>query len=331
MGAEIKATGACLMALAQFVCLAAAEARTPADNLFQLPASGDGLPDRPVTLEGGVRLDTDITYSSVVGFRRITLDLYRPKGDGPHPLVIYVHGGGWMISDSRQSGGALNFPIALARLAARGYTVASVEYRLGGEAPFPAAIDDVRTAVRFLKANAARYNINAHRVGIWGASAGAQLAGLEALDCGRRPTGEDKSNAEHSDCVSAAALWFGVYDFATLPANVVPKAVQVYLDCAKDKCPPERLAAASAAAHVDGKDPPVLLLHGAADTTIPFSQSEELASKLRQATVPVTFELIPGVGHGWANASRLANQPAALRAITLTFDFFDEHLKRGQQ
>ena len=286
------------------------------------------MPERILTFSNGVSVSTDITFSSITGYRPITLDLYRPKADGPRPLVIYVHGGAWMVGHKRQSGGAFSdFTAVLGDLSARGYIVAAVQYRLALESPFPAASDDVRTAIRFLRANAGRYGIDARHVALWGGSAGAQLAALVALDCGHAPSGEDKSNAAESDCVQAAVAWHGVYDFATLPQSVAPRAVNAYLDCVKDACPPDRIAAASPASHVDAKDPPMLLIHGTDDKTVPLTQSQELAAKLKAAKVPVTLEIIPGVGHSWIGADAAATRAAGLRALDLTFRFFDTQLK----
>lgn len=291
----------------------------------------DPMPERIVTFANGVNASTDIAFSTITGYRPMTLDLYRPKADGPRPLVIYIHGGAWMIGHKRQVSAAFSdFTAVLADLSARGYVVASLDYRLAREAPFPAAIDDVRTAIRFLKANAGRYGIDAQRVAIWGGSAGAQLAALAALDCGHAPSGEDKANAAESDCVQAGAVWYGVYDFATLPQWVVPQAVNAYLDCVKDACPPDRIAAASPAAHVDAKDPPMLLIHGADDKTVPMSQSQELAAKLKAAQVPVTLEIIPGVGHGWIGMDAATTRTAGQRALDLTFRFFDMQLKEAR-
>ncbi|MFY9351068.1 MAG: alpha/beta hydrolase [Sphingobium sp.] len=291
------------------------------------PALGDPMPDRILTFGNGVRVSTDIPFSIIPGYRPITLDLYRPRDEGTKPLVIYVHGGGWMNGHTRQSGAFSDFTAVLSELSARGYVVASLEYRLSREAPFPAAIDDVRAAIRFLKANAARYGIDPARVAIWGGSAGGQLAALAALDCGRGATGEDKSNASQSDCVQAGVGWYGVYDFATMPQSAIPRAENAYLDCEKGQCPADRIAAASPVAHVDAKDPPMLLIHGTDDRTVPVTQSKELAEALGAARAPVTLEIIPDVGHSWIGADAAATRQASLRALNLSFRFFDTHLK----
>lgn len=316
------------MSLALFIVTGAVQAQSATQAHAPEP---DPMPERILAFANGVSVSTDITYSTITGYRPVTLDLYRPKAEGPQPLIIYIHGGGWMIGHKRMSGSAFSdFTASLSDLSARGYVVAALDYRLAREAPFPAAIDDVRTAIRFLKANAGRYGIDVQRVGIWGGSAGAQLAALAALDCGHAPSGEDKSNATESDCVKAGVLWFGVYDFATLPDSVVPGAVKGYLGCVKSACPPDRIAAASPAAHVDAKDPPMLVLHGTADKTVPMSQSQELAAKLKAANVPVTLELIPDVGHGWAGADPATTQAASQRALDLTVRFFDKQLKSAR-
>ncbi|CAM8672787.1 alpha/beta hydrolase [Sphingobium sp.] len=302
-------------------------AQSPSPATAPEPALGDPMPDRILTLANGVTVNADIAYSVIPGYRPIILDLYRPAAQaGPLPLILYIHGGGWANGHTRQSGAFSDFPAVLADLSARGYVVASLEYRLSKEAPFPAAIDDVRTAIRFLRANAARFGLDGGKVAVWGGSAGGQLAALAALQCGGAPTGEDKSNPGQSDCVQAGAGWYGVYDFATMP-QAIAGAENAYLDCVKPDCPADRVRAASPAAHVDAKDPPMLLIHGTDDKVVPAAQSQQLAATLKAANVPVTLEIIPGVGHSWIGADAAATRAASLRALDLTFRFFDTQLK----
>lgn len=302
-------------------------AQPPSPATSPEPALGDPMPDRILTLANGVTVNTDITYSTISGYRPIILDLYRPAQQGkPLPLVIYIHGGGWANGHTRQSGAFSDFTAVLADLSARGYVVASLEYRLSKEAPFPAAIDDVRTAIRYLRANAGRFGLDGNHVAVWGGSAGGQLAALAALQCGSAPTGEDKSNAGQSDCVQAGVGWYGVYDFATMPP-VIAGVENAYLDCVKPDCPADRIRAASPAAHVDAKDPPMLLIHGTEDKVVPADQSRQLAAALKSAGVPVTLEIIKGVGHSWIGADAAATRDASLRALDLTFRFFDTQLK----
>lgn len=291
-------------------------------------ASEVAAAEQRLTFPNGVTLSADVAYSTIPGYRPMTLDVYGAASDSLRPLVVFVHGGAWMVGDKRHSTEAFtDFPAVLADFAARGFVIASIDYRLAREAPFPAAIDDVRAALRFLRANAHRYGIDAQRVALWGASAGAQLAALATLDCGRGPRGDDAANATQSDCVQAAVAWFGVFDFATVPASMAPRAVEVYLGCARDACAADRIEAASPIAHADGKDPPILLLHGDADRLVPLAQSQQLRARLAAAHVPVTLEVIPGVGHGWIGADAAASRAAALRAMELTIRFLDVQLK----
>jgi acetyl esterase/lipase len=285
------------------------------------------MPERLLHYPENVSVSTDITYSTIVGYRPVTLDLYRVDTAEPRPLVIYVHGGAWMIGNPRELGAFNDVPSVLAGLSARGYVVASLEYRLAGEAPFPAAIDDVRSAIRFLRAHAEEYGIDKDRVAIWGASAGAQLASLAALDCGHAPDGADRSNAEESDCVQAGVTWYGLFDFSDLPVSSTTPAVNAYLDCTEGECDPSVVSSASPINHVDDNDPPMLVIHGDADQTVSIEQSRELARRLNAAGVPVTFTTIPGVGHGWKGADGLATQEASKVALEMTYRFLDEQLR----
>ncbi|MBO9519747.1 MAG: alpha/beta hydrolase [Porphyrobacter sp.] len=286
------------------------------------------MPSRVVQYPAGVMALADVEFSRIEGFRPLILDVYLPADRiEPKPLIVYVHGGGWRGGHTRQSGAFADFPAVLAELASRGYVVASVEYRLSGEAPFPAALDDVRTAIRFLKANARSYGIDTSRTGIFGGSAGGQLAILEALACGASPTGADKANPEFSDCPQAAVGWYGIYDFPAMPQNSGQRAEYDYLGCEPGRCSPTQLDAASAIAHADANDPPILLLHGRDDRVVPVAQSETMAEKLKAVGASVELDVISGVGHSWIGASDTETREASLRALDQTYRFFDKHLR----
>jgi hypothetical protein len=202
----------------------------------------DRYPERRIAFPGGVAGLPDLTYSTLSGFRPLTLDLYLPAGQttGGAPVIVYVHGGGWTGGHTRHSGAFENWPNVLASLAARGYVVASVNYRLSAEAPSPAAEQDVKSAVRWLRANATRFGVDKRRIGIWGGSAGGQLAALAGTSCGvaalAPPVADAKAPLE-SDCVQAAVAWYGVFDFVPLAKNVVaPPNVARYLGCKAGPC-----------------------------------------------------------------------------------------------
>jgi acetyl esterase/lipase len=238
-------------------------------------------------------------------------------------LVIYVHGGAWAGGNPRAGG----MPAMLAALAACGYVVASISYRLRAEAPFLAAIQDVRDAIRFLRPDAQGYGIDGARVGIWGASAGGQLAatscGIGSLDSPASVVAHDQT----SPCVRAAVAWYGVHDFATIPLPVVEAGPRPYLDCYLAHCSRETMAMASAVTFVDPTDPPILLIHGGADTLVVPSQSVELDRRLREAHVPSQLIIIPGVNHGFVGPDEATTQRARAQAFAATARFFDERLR----
>jgi acetyl esterase/lipase len=148
--------------------------------------SDDNYPERKVAFPGGVTGLPDLTYETLSGYRPMKLDLYLPPANfaGPRPFVIYIHGGGWANGIPRTAAVFANWPDVLASFAARGYVTASVSYRFQNEAPFPAAIQDVKAAIHWLHGNAEKYNIDTTRGMTWGSSAGGQLAALAAVSCG---------------------------------------------------------------------------------------------------------------------------------------------------
>jgi acetyl esterase/lipase len=177
-------------------------------SVAAVPQLADRYPERRVEFPRGVTSLADVAFSSPVGFRPLTLDLYLPKDRRQAaPAIVYVHGGGWQSGHGRHAGAFEDWPRVLAGFAARGYVVASVNYRLSGEAPSPAAANDVGEAMRWLRANAARYSIDPRRIGLWGVSAGGQIAAVVGTTC-----------AEPA-CVTAVVTWYGVFDFAPLVAT----------------------------------------------------------------------------------------------------------------
>ncbi|MFB3813833.1 MAG: alpha/beta fold hydrolase [Terriglobales bacterium] len=296
----------------------------------------DRFPKTSARFPSGVVAQPDIEYANLVGFRPLHLDLYTHERSGPQarPLVVWIHGGAWKRGDSRTSAAYANFPAVLASLAARGYVVASINYRLSGEARFPAAIQDVRAAIRYLRANAARFGIDPNRVILWGGSAGGHLAALAATTCGLaafdppRLTGRFPGKAAASviepavsDCVQGVVAWYGLFDLAVL-TSPTDSHVSDFLGCQPRDCP--KLAAlASPVIHITCSSPPMLLIHGTADKTVPLQQSEEMAERLLKAGVPVETLFIPNVGHGWIGANAADTRNASLLALRRTFEFID--------
>ena len=293
----------------------------------------DRYPERRVTFPGGVSGLPDLVYSTLSGFRPLTLDLYVPANpvSGGAPVIIYVHGGGWMSGHTRHSGAFENWPGVLASLAGRGYVVASLNYRLSSEAPSPAAEQDVKTAVRWLRGNAARFGIDKRRIGIWGGSAGGQLAALAGTSCGvsalEPPVADAKAPLE-SDCVQAVVTWYGIFDFTPLAKNTAPPPpVARYLGCDSNACSDDKIALASAIRHIDRNDPPFLLIHGALDKTVAVSQSAKFHAALQAGAVKSQLIVLPDVDHSFVGSTPELTRNASLRALHATIDFFDATLR----
>ena len=291
------------------------------------PVLEDRLPAAPIAFPGGVRMWRDIVYQTVPGYRPQIVDIYVPASAGPHPLILYIHGGGWMGGHTRHSGALADFPRVLASLAAEGFTVASLEYRLSGEARFPAQLDDMRAAIRFLKGKAGSYGIDPARVAIWGGSAGGHLAALAALSCGA-PGFDARPQPAGSECVQAAAIWYGVFDFAPIVARAEgsPTALIGCADAAS--CPADRIRAVSPLTYLDAGDPPFLLIHGEDDRTVSVTQSKEALAKMRAAGVKVDAILLPGIDHSFIGKTPAETRAATLHAVNATFDFFHAQLDR---
>lgn len=296
------------------------------------PSDSGGLanwPAAPARFANGVTGIGDIVFAQPLHYRPLRLDVYRPEGDGPHPLLIHVHGGAWVKGTKRLGGPVADYPAVLAQLAAKGFVVASIEYRLDGEAPFPAAIHDVKAAIRFLRRHADEYGLDPARVGIFGESAGGQLSALAATSCGVAAFDPPWDNAPDapSDCVQAAAPWYGVYDFATIPVPAGNTGPGPYLGCPERLCPVETLNFASPRTYLDASDPPLLLIHGTADKLVAVSQTHEFEAAARAARVDVTALYLPGVDHGLRGSTAEETAAAVGQALDATAAFFKSQLK----
>jgi acetyl esterase/lipase len=288
------------------------------------PEMVDHMPAPPIAFPGGVTAHRDVVYQTLPGYRPQIVDIYVPAGAGAHPLVLYIHGGGWMGGHTRNSGALADFPKVLAALAAEGFTVASLEYRLSGEARFPAQLQDSNAALRFLRAHAGDYKIDPARVGLWGGSAGGHLAALTGVTC----RNADLDPAAGKDaCVQAVVTWYGVYDFKGMTGKPTGDDAGKQLLGCTGPCSDDKLAMVSPSTYIDAKDPPFLLIHGDQDKTVPVEQSHIGEALLRKAGVPVETIYIAGVDHSFIGATPAATREATLRATNATFDFF--HAKLG--
>lgn len=229
-----------------------------------------------------------LTYATV-GDNELKLDIYSPKNTvKPAPLVVLVHGGCWMDGTREEMG---FYAVNLAR---RGYVTASVDYRLSEEAPYPAAIDDLRSAVQWLTTNAATYDIDPSRIALMGASAGGHL--VEYLGYAANTSTKEYPNGSGPK-VQAIIPLYGWSDLTDASVNY-----QYYMELflgSKYADAPKLYEEASPITHVDKQDPPTLLLHGTIDTIVPITQADNLAKKLEQNDVPYIYAPFKGGYHGY--------------------------------
>ncbi|MEV5886587.1 alpha/beta hydrolase [Streptomyces sp. NPDC052020] len=237
----------------------------------------------------GVRLLRAVPYAVRDGSRPLELDLWLPEepAGGPLPVLVFVHGGAWRTGLRDDPGPRLRAwrPHPFARLARAGFAVVCPDYRLSGEAVFPAQLDDLTRMLDWLGARGAELGLAADRVVAWGESAGGHLAALLALTAG--------------PAIRGCVVWYGAGDLAAAPPHT-PEAALIGAPAADA---PERARAASPVARVTAGAPPFLILHGTRDTVIPAAQGRALASALREAGAEADFRPVPGADHLWIGAA----------------------------
>ena len=238
----------------------------------------------------------DIPFAEVDG-QVLALDLYLPADVANPPLLVWVHGGGW-------SRGARK-PVSTLAFVEDGYAMASVDYRLSGDAPFPAQVFDIKAAIRFLRAEAGAYGYDASRIAILGVSAGAHLAALAATTNGDpRLEGSVGDYLDQSSDVVAAVSYFGASDLTTILDQSTPFGLGIRvpgLEALLGGSIDERAELARLASpvfQVDAGDPPLLLLHGDQDPQMPINQSHELQGAYEALGLDVHFEVVHGAKHG---------------------------------
>jgi acetyl esterase/lipase len=296
------------------------------------------------TVAPGVEASLDHVYAHASG-RALHVDLYLPHDRrAPGPVVVWLHSGGWRIGNRKRA------PDLSRRFAAHGFAMASIDYRLSREAVFPAQLHDVRAAIRWLRANAERFGIDASRVGLWGASAGGHLAALAAFGA-RVDASHDAPSQAHDDDhaddrvgVQALAIGYAPIDFLTMDAQrdggavtiddpqafTLPAGARItdarsyesLLIGAAVRDRPDLARAASPIAHVRSHAPPTLIVHGTGDSAIPAAQSEQLYDALARCGNDVTLYLVRGFGHGFMERDDFDAGPP--RAVEV------RHARRGE-
>lgn len=239
--------------------------------------------------DGRGRLAQGIEYT-VAGGRPLHLDLYLPEGEGPHPVTLWIHGGAWFLGDRATK--AVPFCDGLA---GRGVAVASIDYRLGEEGAFPASVDDVHDAVRWLRVHGGEYGLATAKIGSWGNSAGGHLSLMAALT---------RSDADANDRIDAVVDCYGPTDLVAriartpLERTIVPEPPDIrYLRT--DIEDPDLDTARRASPLYQRLDhaPPVLIMHGDRDQQMALDQSRRLHEALTAAGADSRLLVLGGTGH----------------------------------
>jgi acetyl esterase/lipase len=297
------------------------------------PAHAAPLP-RPAPGAGGVRVLSGVPFAALPGARPLELDLYLPASSStappaPAPVVVFLHGGGWRLGSRHTAGPAYRGadPTPFEVVAQAGIAVASVDYRLSGEAVWPAQLHDAKAAVRWLRSRAAELGVDPGRIGAWGESAGGHLAELLGLTSEDAALEGEVGVTGPSSSVAAVAAWYGPSDVAAVAVDIGadpldPASREAQLLGAPAPEVRDRAAQASPITHVSAGAPPFLLLHGRADRFVPCVQSERLAERLPDVELH-TYE---GADHMWLGAPE-----AAADALDRTVAFLRRHLIGGNR
>ncbi|KAF3759914.1 alpha/beta-hydrolase [Cryphonectria parasitica EP155] len=274
-----------------------------------------------------VETHKDIQYCSQ-GHVRQRLDLYLPKPEsrrpGRIPLIIYIHGGAFMFGSKEST-------LLPGRLLSKGTAIASLDYRLSGDAIFPASVEDCKSAVRWLRAHASEYDLDAHRIIAWGESAGAHQASMLGVTCASAK-GDEFDVGDHLDtssAVSGVVAYYGPTDFLQMDSQApkdgksmlhdpVDSPESKYIGGAIQEIP-DKVARANPISYIsdDEKPPPFFLAHGTNDHVVPLLQSVLLQEALKGVGVPVTLHEVEGADHVFLGASK--DQMNALDAATDEF------------
>ena len=266
----------------------------------------------------------DLTYSQA-GDVELKLNLTRPAGDGPFPVVVFIHGGGWYL------GNRLGYKSETQEANSRGYAAVTISYRLmtfdesqkettTADTIFPAQIHDAKAAIRWLRANADLYHLDPDRIGVTGRSAGGHLSLLLGLTDAASELEGEGGHPEHSSRVQAVVNVFGPTDLrACYETSSVSWIFRLFMGGTPSESA-ETYRIASPLTWVSADDPPILTLHGSEDKAVPFAQAKKLDEQMKSAGASHTLIEFSGQGHGFGGEYRR-------KELDAMWSFFDLHLR----
>jgi acetyl esterase/lipase len=293
----------------------------------QTPAQTNAAPANPPPPAGIVVLHDVVTGTG--GGRDLHAEIAYPQNTtSPLPAVIWIHGGGWVAGSYHQG--------PFIQLAQHGFFAASIEYRLSGEAKWPAQIQDCKLGVRWLRANAAKYNIDPNRIGVWGGSAGGHLVCCLGTMADVKDYEGDGGYPGVSSAVQCVVDFFGPTDLTDpirqhYPASsiqLVERLLGVSLQQDSDLTKNiDLLKSASPCNYVKVGDPPVLIVHGDSDQTVPVIQATLFDTALTQAGVPHQLIIVKNGTHGLGAAPGTVTSPGRSEIDDAVYAFLAKYLK----
>ena len=301
-----------MTALSLAGCALNAQTPTPFPKATATPSP---IPTPTFAFEKFGAAELDVTYCTPNDIPQ-QMDIYYPTSGGPWPVLLYVHGGGWSEGDKAEG-------VSWRTMTEHGFLVVSVNYRLASyENKFPVMIEDVKCAVRYLRAYASQYNLAADHIGAAGASAGGHLVALLGLadEAAGWDTGEYADQSSH---VQAVVTLAGPSDFTRGDYNSATMAIYYAFD-EMPGSPSAKLAAASPVTYISPEDPPFLIIHGDKDSIVPVEQAYVLDEQLKNAGVPSELVIVRNGSHS-IDGENIS--PTEEEISNLLIAFLEKHLK----
>lgn len=273
----------------------------------------------------------DVCYAALSPAQK--LDIYWPEeGDGPFPVIVSIHGGAFMGGDKRD----VQITSMLKALK-RGYCVVGVNYRMSGEAKFPALVHDIKAAIRWIRANAELYLFNPNKIATWGGSAGGYQSLMAGVSAGIHELDDlHLGNADQPSHVQAVVDWFGPTDFLKMDGQLAESGMEPPEEFSHNgsNSPeslllgrkiteiPDVVRSANPETYIHPKVPQFFIQHGTKDNIVPHQQSMNFTTKVREicGNERVTLELLEGAGHGDPMFDTAKN-------VKKVLDFLDQCLK----